>query len=103
MKSSRFRPTGKHLSDLLPKVMTDIHRTHKERPDLVIAAWAEVVGHKLAPMTAALCFEKGILVVKVNNSTLHSLLAQTERPNLLKRLREKFPTTPIHNIAFRVG
>jgi hypothetical protein len=95
--------TTSDMRDLLPRLLGKIGVAHKERPDLILLAWPEVIGEKLAPMTKAVSFADGILVVKVNNSTLYSLLSQHERGRLLKSLREKFPAAGIKNIAFRLG
>jgi hypothetical protein len=95
--------TNKHLKDLLPKVLGQIGALHQDRPDLILAAWPQVIGEKLASMTKAVSFDKGILFVKVSNSTLYSLLAQHERGRLIKCLREKFPSVEIKNIHFRIG
>lgn len=95
--------TNKLLSDLLPQMLGSIGALHRDRPDLLLAAWPEIIGPKLAAMTKAISFEKGILAVKVNNSTLYSLLSQHERGRLLKCIREKFPTVVIKNIYFRMG
>lgn len=95
--------TNRQLRDLLPKVLEDIGALHRDRPDLVVAAWPEVIGEKLGPMTRATSFEQGILYVKVRYSTLYSLLVQHERERLLRSLREKFPSIKIRNIHFAVG
>ena len=95
--------TNKHLSDLLPKVLGNIGALHRDRPDLIMVAWPEVIGQKHASMTKAISFDKGVLSVKVSNSTLYSLLIQHERGRLLKALRKKFPSVEIKNIQFRIG
>jgi hypothetical protein len=95
--------TNKQMKDLLPKVLSQIGAIYRDRPDLILAAWPQIIGEKLASMTRAMNFEKGILIVKVSNSTLYSLLSQHERSRLLKSLREKFPAVEIKNIHFRVG
>ena len=99
----RTKPTAKKLKDLLPQMLAEISKKHHERPDLVLAVWPEIIGEKLAPMTQALSLNEGILTVKVKNSTLHSLLVQHEKSKLLKRLRERFPSSSIRNIIFRIG
>ena len=91
------------MKDLLPGVMKGIGENHRERPDLILAAWPEIIGPQFAPMTTPVSFEAGILTVKVRNSTLHSLLNQYEKAKILKALRNKFPKTTIHNIQFRLG
>ncbi len=95
--------TNKTLSTLLPQMLGSIGALHRDRPDLVLAAWPQIIGPKLSTMTKAVSFDQGVLTVKVNNSTLYSLLSQQERGRLLKCLREKFPTVVIKNIYFRVG
>jgi hypothetical protein len=95
--------TNKQMKDLLPKILNKIGAIHRDRPDLIIVAWPQIIGEKLASMTKAVSFENGILVVKVSNSTLYSLLTQHERGRLVKNLRAKFPTIEIKNIHFRLG
>jgi hypothetical protein len=95
--------TNKQLKDLLPKVLGNIGAMHRDRPDLILAAWPQIIGEKHASMTKAVSFEKGVLSVKVSNSTLYSLLSQHERGRLLKSLRAKFPSVEIKNIQFRIG
>jgi hypothetical protein len=95
--------TNKQLKQLLPKVLGNIGALHKDRPDLILMAWPQIIGEKLASMTRAVSFDKGVLFVKVSNSTLYSLLSQHERGRLIKCLREKFPSVEIKNIHFRIG
>lgn len=97
------KPTGRHLKDLLPPLLSHIGGIYHERGDLIIASWPEVIGCQLAPMTEALSFDKGVLTVSVKNSTLFSHLSQYDKPKILKNLRNRFPTTAIHNIIFRMG
>jgi hypothetical protein len=96
-------PTHKSIQRLLPGLLNGITEVYKDRPDLILAAWPQVIGEKLAPMTSAVSFEEGLLVVKVKNSTLYSLLSQHERGRLLQCLRKKFPSVVIRNIIFRMG
>lgn len=102
-KGERSESTNKQLKDVLPKVLGAIGALHKDRPDLILAAWPEIIGKTQASMTKAVAFEKGILYVKVSNSPLYSLLAQHERKRLLRHLKERFPSVEIKNIHFRIG
>ncbi len=95
--------TSRHICQLLPLFMEDIGKKVDERPDLVCAAWPQVIGEQLAPMTQAVSFVEGILTVKVKNSTLFSLLTQNDKPRLIQSLRDKFPGTVIKTIFFRLG
>ncbi len=97
------QPTSRHITQILPRILEEMGARFKDRPDLVLAAWPEVIGSQLAPMTEALSFQEGVLVVKVKNSTLYSLLTQNDKPRLIKNLRDKFPNVMIKTIAFRLG
>lgn len=95
--------TNKQLTRLLPKVLERIAAMQKDRPDLIVAAWQEIIGEKYAPMAKAVGFESGILLVKVQNSASYSLLAQYEKSRLLQMLRKRFPSIEIKTIHFRIG
>lgn len=95
--------TTHRIGDVLPSVLATISEVHQQRPDLILAVWPEIIGPKLAPMTQAVSFIDGVLLVKVKNSTLHSLLNQNEKARILSRLRQKFPKTLIKTITFKIG
>ena len=95
--------TSRRLTDLLPDVLSKIGEVYQQRSDLILAMWPEIIGSKFASMTQAVSFSNGVLLVKVKNSTLHSLLSQNEKMRLLNLLRQKFPHTEIKNICFRIG
>ena len=97
----RTARTSKHIRDVLPRVMTNIGKVYKDRPDLVIGAWPEVVGSRLAPQARAVSFTEGFLLVKVKSSTLLSLLTH-DKPRIVKSLRSKFPNTTIKSVVFRL-
>lgn len=97
------KPTSKPLSQLIPLVLEQISMNFSDRPDLILASWPEIIGPRLAPMTQAVSFIDGILLVKVKNSTLYSLLSQNDKPKLVQKLREKFPKILIKTILFRIG
>lgn len=95
--------TSHRMADLLPHVLAKVGEVYHQRPDLILACWPEIIGSKLAPMTQAVSFADGVLVVKVKNSTLHSLLSQNDKLRILNLLRQKFPSVEIRNICFRMG
>jgi len=94
---------NKQLKDLLPNMLESLAKIQSLRPDLVLEAWPEVIGEKLAHMTEAASFIEGVLQIKVKNATLYSLLVQHERVKILDRLRKRFPKVEIRNIIFRIG
>lgn len=95
--------TTRHVGDLLSSVLTQISETYQERPDLVLASWPDIIGAKLAPMTQAVSLIEGVLTVKVNNSTLHSLLSRHDKYRLLAAIKQRFPKVNITNIVFRIA
>lgn len=95
--------TSHRMTDLIPQVLAQIGNIYQQHPDLIIGAWPDIIGARLAHMTQAVSFIEGVLAIKVKNSTLHSLLSQNEKPRLLRLLRGKFPNVEIKNISFRIG
>lgn len=95
--------TSHRVADLLPFVLSNISKVHDQRPDLILAYWPEIIGPKLSGMTQAVSFADGVLVVKVKNSTLHSLLSQNDKFRILNVLKKKFQHVDIKNISFRIG
>jgi hypothetical protein len=95
--------TNKHLKNLLPTALKEIEEKQKIRPDRILKGWEEVIEKKWLSMTQAISFEKGVLMVKVKNAALYSMLVQQEKQKLLYRLQEKFPEVEIKNIIFRIG
>jgi hypothetical protein len=95
--------TNKHLKDLLPSILKKIEGQKKERPDLILAGWNQIIEEKWRPMTQAVSFEKGVLMVKVKNASLYSVLVQQEKTKLLRKMQEKFPEAELKNIVFRIG
>lgn len=96
-------PTTHHLGSVLPAVLSQISVNFGDRPDLILASWPEIIGPNFASMTQAVAFENGVLIVKVKNSSLYSLLNQSEKPKLLSALRAKFSKVDIKTILFRIG
>ncbi len=95
--------TTHRLTELLPNVLSALAEVYNDRPDLILAAWPEIIGSKLSTMTQAVSFSDHVLTVKVKNSTLYSLLNQHDKLKILRNLQQKFPKANIRNIMFRIG
>lgn len=91
------------MGDVLPSVLSYVEKVFADRPDLILAAWPDVIGAKFASMTRAESLSGGVLVVRVANSTLLSLLSQYEKPKLLAKLKERFPSSLIEHLVFKIG
>ncbi len=94
---------AKTIREILPEVLSRIQKAGGMGISNVIEAWPAVIGPKMASMTRAVSFEKGVLIVLVRSSTLYSLLCQHEKPRLLCRLQEQFPKNQVRDIFFRIG
>lgn len=97
------KTTTKKLDDVLPQVLAYVEKTFADRPDLILAAWPDIIGSQLASMTRAESFTDGVFTVRVANSTLLSLLSQYEKPKFLAKLRERFPSAVIEQLVFKIG
>lgn len=95
--------TTHRLNELMPSVLGRISESFSDRPDLILASWPDVIGIRLAPMTQAVSFINGVLLVKVKNSSLYHLLCQNDKAKLVQSLRKKFPNIQIKTILFRIG
>ncbi len=95
--------TTRHMTHLLPKVLASIEKSFHQQKQSVAAFWPEIIGSKLAPMTEVVSVCDGLLVVKVKNSTLLSLLSRHEKGRILRLLQTRCPGAEIKNIHFRIG
>ena len=56
---SGTKPTSHNIADLLSAALSKINDSCQQRPDLLLAAWPEIIGPKHAPMTQAVSFCRG--------------------------------------------
>lgn len=95
--------TSHQLHEILPDVLKFMENQFQDRGDRIIAAWPSIIGPQLSPMTQALSFNHGVLLVKVKNSTLYGILVRQEKARILTKLKQQFPNTEIKAISFRIG
>lgn len=95
--------TSRQVKDLLPLFLHKMGKQFLGRQDLLIAAWPEVVGERVASMTQVQKLEDGVLYVCVKNSTLYSLLCGSEKYKIMRMLNQRFPKTRLDEIRFRIG
>ena len=97
------QPTGRQVKDLLLKIMAQITGKFDESPREILDSWPEIVGPEIGKMSRAVSFDSGVLKVKVDNSTLYSLLTLHEKERLLNKLRKRFAKVTFRSILFRIG
>lgn len=95
---SGIQITSHPLQHLLGKWLRAFDKRIQTSPEKAFFAWDSVVGPRIASLARPLSFEDGILIVKVQNSTLLSLLAGAERDQIANRLRKQhhLPLKQIH-------
>ncbi len=97
------RKTSHGIEELLPKALARIGRSLKGRSDLVMTVWPDVIGPKFVEMAKAVKFTDGVLEVRVANSTLLSILVQSDKYRILRNLRARLPEVSIRDVWFRIG
>ncbi|MEI6242050.1 MAG: DUF721 domain-containing protein [Chlamydiota bacterium] len=93
----------KEMNKLLPEVFKEIEGAYAKKGFLVVEAWPEIIGEKLARMTKVVSLKDGILTVSVKSSTLFSLLCQHEKERILQILQKRFSKEIVRKILFRMG
>lgn len=97
------RVTTHRFGDVLAQFLAQLAQQQERYGEQILLAWPELIGKQLSPMTRAISFIDGVLLVKVQNATLYSLLSQYERPKLLNALKKRFPHAEIRALLFRIG
>jgi hypothetical protein len=103
MKQKAVELPHRHLKQLLPGFLERIEIRLREQPERILEGWYDIIDPQWKGLTQSDVFEKGIVVIKVKNAALYSLIVQQKKEELLKKLQEKFPTSGIKNLKFRIG
>jgi predicted nucleic acid-binding Zn ribbon protein len=90
-------------ADVLPKLMQRLGLRERLRETEVIDAWSKIVGDFIAAHSAPVALRDGILYVRVLQPALHYELEQISKPEILRKLKQRFGGKTIRDIRFRVG
>lgn len=96
-------PKGKHMSDILPSMLENMQQNYAKNPNQVFLEWNKAIGEEIAKMAVPILYKDKTLYIKVNNSTLLSILERQEKLRLLDHLKKVCPQSGIQNIIFKVG
>ena len=96
-------PTGRPIQGLLEEMLMRLFDRLKDPSYLILEAWPQIAGKRIATMSQAVGFNEGILKVLVKNSTLLSLLSQHEKKGLIAEFKKRFPKVKFTDIFFRMG
>jgi predicted nucleic acid-binding Zn ribbon protein len=100
----KARPDRWHApGDLLPKLMQQLGLTERLHETEVIEAWKQIVGDFIAAHSAPVSLREGVLFVRVLQPALHYELERVSKPDVLRKLKQRFGGKVIRDVRFRVG
>jgi len=85
------------LKKLLPKLGLSARLNEQE----VLSAWREVVGDFLADNSQPSSLKDGILIVQVLQPSVRYELDRTWKPEILRKLKDRFGARTVKDIRFR--
>lgn len=90
------------VADLVGKIVAQAGIGDRMKLEAVLEAWQEIVGDFLFQHSRPDSIQRGILMVRVLQPTVHHALAM-ERPRILKRLQAKLKNSGIKDIRLKHG
>jgi predicted nucleic acid-binding Zn ribbon protein len=90
-------------ADVLPKLMQRLGLRERLHETEVIEAWSKIVGEFIAAHSAPVALREGILYARVLQPALHYELEQISKPEILRKLKQRFGGKTIRDVRFRVG
>ncbi|HEY5037361.1 MAG TPA: DUF721 domain-containing protein [Chthoniobacterales bacterium] len=91
------------IGDLLPKVMQKLGLKERLQESEVLGAWKTVVGDFIATHSSPVALRDGILYVRVLQPALHYELDRVNKPQILRKLKQRFGARVIRDLRFRLG
>ena len=83
--------------------MRKLGLSERLRETEIIEAWAHTVGEFIATHSAPVSLKEGVLYVRVLQPALHYELEQIAKPEILRKLKQRFGAKIIKQIRFRIG
>ncbi|MEO5720927.1 MAG: DUF721 domain-containing protein [Chthoniobacterales bacterium] len=99
IKADRWRSPG----EVLPKLMQEYGLKERLQETDVIEAWKLIVGDFIAGHSAPTALREGVLHVRVLQPALHYQFETISKPEILRKLKQRFGGRVIKQIRFRVG
>ena len=90
-------------ADMLPQLMQQLGLRDRLREQEVLEAWSNIVGEFIATHSAPVALRDGVLVVRVIQPALHYQFEQISKPDILRKLKQRFGAKTIRDIRFRIG
>jgi hypothetical protein len=90
------------VADLVGKVVAQAGIGDRLKLEEVLAAWRDIVGDFLFQHSRPDSIQRGVLMVRVLQPTVHHALAM-ERPRILKRLQTQMKSAGIKDVRLKHG
>ena len=90
-------------ADLLPKVMQKLGLRERLHESEILSAWRALVGDFIAAHSCPITLRDGILYVHVLQPALHYELERVAKPQILRKLKQRFGGRVIRDLRFRLG
>ena len=91
-----------NVSDLVGKVVSQAGIGDRMKLEEVLSAWRDIVGDFLFQHSRPDSIQRGVLMVRVLQPTVHHALAM-ERPRILKRLQTLMKSAGIKDVRLKHG
>jgi predicted nucleic acid-binding Zn ribbon protein len=98
-RPDRARSTG----ELIPKVMQKLGLGERLQETEILRAWAAIVGEFNATHSSPIALREGTLYVQVLQPALHYELDRINKPQILRKLKQRFGGKAIRDLRFRLG
>src|SRR5437879_8776432 len=90
-------------TELVPKLMQRLGLRERLRETEVIDAWSKIVGDFIAAHSAPVALRSGVLYVRVLQPALHYELEQISKPEILRKVKQRFGRKTIRDVRFPAG
>ena len=90
-------------AELLPKVMQKLGLKERMQETEILGAWKTLVGEFIAAHSCPIALREGILYVHVLQPALHYELDRVNKPEILRKLKQRYGSRAIRDLRFRLG
>jgi predicted nucleic acid-binding Zn ribbon protein len=94
---------AQNFADLLPGVMQKLGLKERLQESEVLATWKALVGEFIAGHSCPVSLRDGVLYVHVLQPALHYELERVSKPQILRKLKQRFGGRVIKDLRFRLG
>ena len=100
----KLRPDKWKLpAELVPQLVQKLGLSERLHEEEVAGAWKSIVGDFIAAHSAPVALREGVLLVRVLQPSLHYQFERISKPEILRKLKQRFGGRVIRDVKFRVG